>query len=189
MIVDGKVDAFVGLGGNFLRAVPDRDVMEKNWPRMRLTVQIATKLNRSHLVNGEVALLLPCLSRIEHHVENGVEQIVSTEDSTACIHRSRGMQAPASEQLLSEPAIFAGIAPMDNPRIAAVVAVDAPQGGDYYGGEVAAPVFARVMSDALRLLNVRPELAVKTADSPAVASKHAHIARRWSPWTGKTPAP
>lgn len=67
-------------------------------------------------------------------------------------------------------AIFAGIAPMDNPRIAAVVAVDAPQGGDYYGGEVAAPVFARVMSDALRLLNVRPELAAETADLPAVAS-------------------
>jgi len=61
-------------------------------------------------------------------------------------------------------AIFAGMAPMDNPRIATVVAVDAPQGGDYYGGEVAAPVFARVMSDALRLLNVRPELTAAEAE-------------------------
>ncbi|MFL1404074.1 peptidoglycan D,D-transpeptidase FtsI family protein [Marinobacter sp. M1N3S26] len=60
-------------------------------------------------------------------------------------------------------AIFAGMAPMDNPRIVTVVAVDAPQGGDYYGGEVAAPVFARVMSDALRLLNVRPELTAVEA--------------------------
>lgn len=55
-------------------------------------------------------------------------------------------------------ALFAGMAPMDDPRIVAVIAIDAPQGGEYYGGEVAAPVFARVMSDALRLLNVRPEL-------------------------------
>lgn len=60
-------------------------------------------------------------------------------------------------------AIFAGMAPMDDPRIVTVVAVDAPQGGDYYGGEVAAPVFARVMSDALRLLNVRPELTAGEA--------------------------
>ncbi|MBZ2167157.1 penicillin-binding protein 2 [Marinobacter sp. F4216] len=57
-------------------------------------------------------------------------------------------------------AIFAGMAPIENPRIVAVVAVDAPQSGEYYGGEVAAPVFARVMSDALRLLNVKPELEV-----------------------------
>ncbi|QSP96162.1 penicillin-binding protein 2 [Marinobacter salinisoli] len=57
-------------------------------------------------------------------------------------------------------AIFAGMAPIDNPRIVAVVAVDAPQSGEYYGGEVAAPVFSRVMSDALRLLNVKPELEV-----------------------------
>lgn len=57
-------------------------------------------------------------------------------------------------------AIFAGMAPIDNPRIVTVVAVDAPQSGEYYGGEVAAPVFARVMSDALRLLNVKPELEV-----------------------------
>jgi cell division protein FtsI (penicillin-binding protein 3) len=55
-------------------------------------------------------------------------------------------------------AVFAGMAPVDNPRLVMVVAVDAPQGGEYYGGEVAAPVFARVMGDALRLLNVKPEL-------------------------------
>ncbi|MCM0611029.1 penicillin-binding protein 2 [Marinobacter sediminum] len=64
-------------------------------------------------------------------------------------------------------AIFAGMAPIDNPRIVTVVAVDAPQSGEYYGGEVAAPVFARVMSDALRLLNVKPELEVGGAPAPA----------------------
>ncbi|AHI28671.1 peptidoglycan D,D-transpeptidase FtsI family protein [Marinobacter similis] len=63
-------------------------------------------------------------------------------------------------------AIFAGMAPIDNPRIVTVVAVDAPQSGEYYGGEVAAPVFARVMSDALRLLNVKPELEVGGASAP-----------------------
>lgn len=64
-------------------------------------------------------------------------------------------------------AIFAGMAPIDNPRIVTVVAVDAPQAGEYYGGEVAAPVFARVMGDALRLLNVKPELEIGEATGPA----------------------
>lgn len=67
-------------------------------------------------------------------------------------------------------AIFAGMAPIDNPRIVTVVAVDAPQAGEYYGGEVAAPVFARVMSDALRLLNVKPELELGEAAAPASVS-------------------
>ena len=55
-IVSGKVKAFIGLGGNFVRAIPEREIMEKAWTGMRLTVQIATKLNRSHLVNGAMAL-------------------------------------------------------------------------------------------------------------------------------------
>lgn len=67
-------------------------------------------------------------------------------------------------------AIFAGMAPIDDPRIVTVVAVDAPQAGEYYGGEVAAPVFARVMGDALRLLNVKPELEVSGAQLPKAAS-------------------
>jgi cell division protein FtsI (penicillin-binding protein 3) len=67
-------------------------------------------------------------------------------------------------------AIFAGMAPVDNPRIVTVVAVDAPQAGEYYGGEVAAPVFARVMGDALRLLNVKPELEVSGAPASRAAS-------------------
>lgn len=69
-------------------------------------------------------------------------------------------------------AIFAGMAPIDNPRIVTVVAVDAPQSGEYYGGEVAAPVFARVMSDALRLLNVKPELELgKVSSGPATTGE------------------
>lgn len=68
-------------------------------------------------------------------------------------------------------AIFAGMAPIDNPRVVCVVAVDAPQGGEYYGGEVAAPVFSRVMGGALRLLNVRPDLGGQTVAGKSTAAK------------------
>jgi molybdopterin-dependent oxidoreductase alpha subunit len=109
-LADGSVRAIVALGGNLLRAVPDGPVVERDWRRMKLSVQVATKLNRSHVVHGEVAYLLPCLGRIEIDRQGGVEQAVSMEDSTGCMHGSRGMAEPASEQLLSEPAIVAGIA-------------------------------------------------------------------------------
>jgi molybdopterin-dependent oxidoreductase alpha subunit len=119
-VIEGKVKAFLGLGGNFVRAVPETEAMERAWPRLRLTVQVATKLNRSHLVHGEVSYLLPCLGRIEIDEQASGPQAVSMEDSTACIHGSRGQAGPASEHLLSEPAIVAGIAKatlLPNPRI------------------------------------------------------------------------
>jgi len=109
-LADGSVQAIVALGGNLLRAVPDGPVVERDWRRMKLSVQVATKLNRSHVVHGEVAYLLPCLGRIEIDRQGGVEQAVSMEDSTGCMHGSRGLAEPASGQLLSEPAIVAGIA-------------------------------------------------------------------------------
>ena len=68
-ILSGKVRSFFGLGGNFVRAIPEREMMEEAWTRMRLTVQVATKLNRSHLVNGEIAYLLPCKGRTEQDVQ------------------------------------------------------------------------------------------------------------------------
>jgi molybdopterin-dependent oxidoreductase alpha subunit len=109
-IVSGKVKAFIGLGGNFVRAIPERDRMEKAWTTMRLTVQVATKLNRSHLVNGEVAYLLPCLSRTEEDIQASGPQAVSMEDTFSCIHGSVARRKPASEHLRSEPAIVAGMA-------------------------------------------------------------------------------
>lgn len=109
-IVAGKVKAFIGLGGNFVRAIPEREQMEEAWQRMRLTVQIATKLNRSHLVNGEVAYLLPCLGRSEEDMQATGAQAVTMEDSLSCIHGSLGKNKPASEHLLSEVAIVAGLA-------------------------------------------------------------------------------
>lgn len=119
-ILKGEVQAFIGLGGNFVRAIPDTGRMEEAWRRMRLTVQVATKLNRSHLINGQVSYLLPCLGRIERDVQAGGPQTVSTEDSTSCIHASFGRVEPASANLRSEPAIVAGIAKQllaPNPKV------------------------------------------------------------------------
>jgi molybdopterin-dependent oxidoreductase alpha subunit len=109
-VIDGSVKAVVGLGGNFLRAVPETAAMEAAWPRLDLSVQIATKLNRNHLFAGKATYLLPCLGRIEQDMQASGPQAVSTEDSTSCIHGSRGKSKPASLYLLSEPAIVAGIA-------------------------------------------------------------------------------
>ena len=109
-LLAGTVKAFIGLGGNFVRAIPERDLMEKAWTTMRLTVQVATKLNRSHLVNGEVAYLLPCLGRTERDVQASGPQAVSMEDTFSHIVGSIGRRTPASEHLRSEIAILAGIA-------------------------------------------------------------------------------
>jgi molybdopterin-dependent oxidoreductase alpha subunit len=115
-IIKGEVKGFVSLGGNFLRAVPERSLMEPAWSRLRLSVQIATKLNRSHIVPGEITYLLPCLGRIEIDEQGSGPQAVSMEDSTACIHGSRGQRKPVADGLLSEPAIIAGLAKATLPR-------------------------------------------------------------------------
>ena len=109
-IVAGRVRAFVSLGGNFVRAIPDRALMETAFRCLRLNVQIATKLNRSHLVHAEISYLLPCLGRIEQDLQHTGVQAVTVEDSTGCIHGSKGVRPPASPALLSEPRIVAGIA-------------------------------------------------------------------------------
>ena len=109
-MIDGRVKGFVALGGNFPRAVPDTEAMEAAWRRLRLTVGIATKLNRSHVLHGEIAYLLPCLGRIELDQQASGPQAVSMESSIAHFHGSRGHARPASPELRSEPAIVAGLA-------------------------------------------------------------------------------
>jgi molybdopterin-dependent oxidoreductase alpha subunit len=109
-IIRGQSRAFISLGGNFLRAVPDTIAMEDGWRKMRLSVQIATKLNRSHVLHGEIAYLLPCLGRIELDEQESGPQAVSIETSIAHFHGSSGKAMPASKELLSEPAIVAGLA-------------------------------------------------------------------------------
>lgn len=109
-MLEGRVRGFVSLGGNFLRAIPDTSLMEPAWQTLQLNVQIATKLNHSHLLPGAQMWLLPCLGRTEIDRQDGVVQSHSTEDSTGCIHGWAGNSEPASEQLRSEPAIIAGLA-------------------------------------------------------------------------------
>jgi len=109
-ILDGKVRGFISLGGNFLRAIPERGLMEGAWQNMRLSVQIATKLNRSHVIPAEVSYILPCLGRIEIDEQATGPQAVSVEDSTACIHGSQGQREPVSRTAWSEPKIIAGMA-------------------------------------------------------------------------------
>lgn len=109
-ILTGEVRGFVSLGGNFVRAIPDTDRMELAWRKLRLSVQVATKLNRSHLIPGEVTYLLPCLSRIERDVQAGGPQTVTVEDSTSVIHPSVGDVEPSSKDLLSETTIVAELA-------------------------------------------------------------------------------
>jgi len=109
-IMSGDVRGFVSLGGNFVRVIPETGPMEAAWQELRLSVQIATKLNRSHLVPGKVTYLLPCLSRIERDVQATGPQTSTMEDSTSVIHRSFGDVAPTSDKLLAELSIVAGLA-------------------------------------------------------------------------------
>jgi molybdopterin-dependent oxidoreductase alpha subunit len=109
-ILSGDVGGFIGLGGNFIRAIPETGPMEAAWRTLRLSVQIATKLNRSHLVPGTVTYLLPCLSRIEQDIQATGPQTVTMEDSTSVIHPSFGDVVPTSDKLLSEASIVAGLA-------------------------------------------------------------------------------
>src|SRR3954470_22453623 len=109
-IIDGSVQAVVLLGGNLVRSVPEHRLVEPAWRKLRLTVQILTKLNRSALVHGEVSYILPCLGRIEIDHQASGPQAVSMEDSTGCMHGSRGQVKPASPHLLSEQKIVAELA-------------------------------------------------------------------------------
>lgn len=109
-LAQGKISAFVSLGGNFLRAVPDHTLVEQNWPRLDLSVQIATKLNRSHLIPAAITYLLPTLVRSEIDRQGGVQQIVTVEDSMTCVQASRGVHEPAADSLLSEVRIVAELA-------------------------------------------------------------------------------
>ncbi len=106
----GEAKVFVGLGGNFAVAAPDPVRTFAAMRKLDMAVHIATKPNRTHMLVGKAALLLPCLGRTELDVRAGVRQSVTVEDSMSMVHASRGLNPPASEHLLSEPAIVAGIA-------------------------------------------------------------------------------
>jgi molybdopterin-dependent oxidoreductase alpha subunit len=106
----GRAKVFVALGGNFAVATPDTAFTADALRRAELTVQVSTTLNRSHLVTGREALILPTLGRTERDTHDGVERFVTVEDSMRQVHRSQGRLAPAGAELRSEPEIVAGLA-------------------------------------------------------------------------------
>ena len=120
-LLKGRAQGFVGLGGNLARAVPDQDRVAQAWGRMPLTVHIATRLNRTHLMPGQSSWILPCLVRAEEDMQDGVNQQVTIEDSFSHIHASIGKRSPAAEHLKSEVAIIAALAEATldaNPKLA-----------------------------------------------------------------------
>ena len=109
-MLDGKAKVFIGLGGNFAQATPDTERTAQALRNCDLTVQISTKLNRSHLVHGKQALILPCLGRTDIDQQGEGPQAVTVEDSFSMVHASNGQLQPLSRQMRSEPAVVAGIA-------------------------------------------------------------------------------
>jgi molybdopterin-dependent oxidoreductase alpha subunit len=107
---EGRVKVFMGLGGNFAKATPDTTATEAVMRTLDLTVQVSTKLNRSHVVTGRRALILPCLGRTEVDLQASGPQRVSVEDTVSAIHGSQGDTPPASTELRSEVAIVTAIA-------------------------------------------------------------------------------
>ena len=107
---NGDVDIFIALGGNFISATPDSERTGKAMQQCKLTVQISTKLNRSHLVTGTRALILPCLGRTEIDIQKSGPQFVTVENSMGVVSMSRGSIQPNSKHLKSEPAIVCEIA-------------------------------------------------------------------------------
>jgi molybdopterin-dependent oxidoreductase alpha subunit len=109
-MVAGTSKALVALGGNFVAASPDTDRISAAIRRLELTVQISTKLNRSHVVHGLKAYILPCIARSEEIRAEGKPQFITVEDAMSMVHASRGHAVPASAQLRSEPWIVAHLA-------------------------------------------------------------------------------
>jgi molybdopterin-dependent oxidoreductase alpha subunit len=106
----GKVKVLFAMGGNFLSATPDTEYGAAGLRRCRLTAHVAIKLNRSHLVAGEEALILPTIGRSERDLQGGRPQFVTVENSMGIVSKSEGKLPPPSEHLLAEPVIVARMA-------------------------------------------------------------------------------
>ena len=107
---DRRASVFISMGGNFLSATPDTEVTARALGNCNLTVQVSTKLNRSHLTHGRTSIILPCLVRSERDVQSDGEQFVSVENSMGVVHSSIGKREPASDKLMSESSIVAHLA-------------------------------------------------------------------------------
>ena len=106
----GDIEIFLAMGGNFVGAISDTRTVEAAMRGTKLTVQVSTKLNRSHVVTGEEAIILPTLGRTEIDIQNGVAQFLSVEDSVCAVHATHGRIPPVAPNLLSEVAIVGQLA-------------------------------------------------------------------------------
>jgi len=106
----GKVKVFFGMGGNFLSATPDTKYTSEGLRQLNLSVHVSTKLNRSHLIHGQEALILPTLSRSDKDIINGEAQFISTENSMGVVQSSKGILKPVSDKLINETAIVCRMA-------------------------------------------------------------------------------
>lgn len=109
-MADGRASFFFAMGGNFISATPDTEYTAKALQQCDMTVHVSTKLNRSHLIHGKTALILPCIGRTEKDLQQGVKQFVTVENSTGVVHQSQGNRKPISDNILSEPRIVAEMA-------------------------------------------------------------------------------
>jgi molybdopterin-dependent oxidoreductase alpha subunit len=119
-ILKDEVRAFFMLGGNFVRAIPDHGQMEPAWRKLRLTVNVITKLNRSALLPGEISYILPVISRLEIDETQAGQQVLSMEDTSGCVHGNRGLRKPGSPHLISEIRLLCELAKKvlaPNPRV------------------------------------------------------------------------
>ena len=107
---EGRAKVFFAMGGNFISATPDTEYTAQALRNCKLTVQVSTKLNRSHLIHGEEAIILPCLARSEQDLQEGNPQFVTIENSMGIVQTSLGNLKPASDELKSEPVIIAKLA-------------------------------------------------------------------------------
>ena len=107
---DEKAKVFICLGGNFLMAASDTEYTAEGLQRCDLTVQISTKLNRTHLVTGKTAMILPTIGRSEKDMKNDKQRYFTVENSMGRVTRSKGLLKPASKNLMSEPELIARIA-------------------------------------------------------------------------------
>ncbi|SJN09327.1 Putative formate dehydrogenase oxidoreductase protein [Halomonas citrativorans] len=115
---DGRSKTFIGLGGNFAVAMSDPKIAYDAFRSLDLNIQIVTKLNRTCLLTAHETIILPCLGRTEHDIQETGPQSITVEDSMSMVHASRGGLKPASDELRSEPAIIAGLAMATLPETA-----------------------------------------------------------------------
>jgi molybdopterin-dependent oxidoreductase alpha subunit len=171
-MLDGKVKVFFGMGGNFAMATPDTPLTFAALQSCALTVHVATKLNRSHLIHGTDALLLPTLGRTEIDLQHGVAQGVTVEDSMSMVHLSYGRNEPASPNLLSETAIVARMA-------------DATLGSDKVDWNWYAADYARIRDAIEKVFDDFYDFNARVAKPGGFHLKVASRGREWRTASGR----